>query len=129
MQDARGAVAPGRIEFIGNHLDYNRGPVLGAAIDGVVCALAIPREDPTIRLFSETFEDTVVELSLDDLSPCKGSESWANYPLGVLWALQENKLAPTCGFELILTTDLPLSAGLSSSASPAPTRQPPMAGP
>ena len=111
------AQAPGRIEFLGNHVDYNGGRVLGAAIDGIVCALAIPREDPSIRLFSETFENAVVETTLDDASARKGPESWANYPLGILWALREKGLAPTSGFELILTTDLPLSAGLSSSAA------------
>ena len=117
MQSARSAQAPGRIEFLGNHLDYNGGPVLGAAINGIVCALAMPREERKIRLFSETFEDVVVETSLDDLSRRVGDESWANYPLGILWALQEKELAPSCGFNLVLTTDLPLSAGLSSSAA------------
>ena len=117
MQDARMARAPGRIEFLGNHLDYNGGSVLGAAIDGIVCALAMPREEPSIRLFSESFEDAVVETNLNDASAREGPETWANYPLGILWALQEKGLAPTSGFELILTTDLPLSAGLSSSAA------------
>ena len=117
FKDARMAEAPGRIEFLGNHLDYNGGQVLGAAIDGIVCALAMPREERKIRLFSETFEDAVVETSLDDLSKRVDDESWANYPLGILWALQEKGLAPSCGFNLVLTTDLPLSAGLSSSAA------------
>ena len=117
MQDCYSAEAPGRIEFLGNHIDYNGGKVLGAAINGVVCALAKPRKDLTIRLFSESFENDVVETSLNDLSFRKGSEFWANYPLGVLWSLQEATLAPPSGFELILTTDLPLAAGLSSSAA------------
>ncbi|MBT7742556.1 MAG: galactokinase [Opitutae bacterium] len=59
----------------------------------------------------------MVETSLNDLSSREGSESWANYPLGVLWCLKEAALAPPSGFELILTTDLPLAAGLSSSAA------------
>ena len=117
MRDARSAIAPGRVEFLGNHLDYNGGKVLGAAIDGIVCALARPREKRTIRLFSETFEDAVVLASLDDLSQREGRESWANYPLGILWTLKEEGLSPPAGFELILTTDLPISAGLSSSAA------------
>lgn len=117
MQDARSAQAPGRIEFLGNHLDYNGGQVLGAAIDGIVCALVMPREERKIRLFSESFEDAVVETSLNDLSKRVGEESWANYPLAILWALQEKRLAPSSGFNLVLTTDLPLSAGLSSSAA------------
>jgi galactokinase len=117
MQNSRCAVAPGRIEFLGNHIDYNGGKVLGSAINGMVCALARPLKEQTIRLFSESFENDVVETSLRDFSSRKGSESWANYPLGVLWALKEAGLAPSSGFELILTTDLPLAAGLSSSAA------------
>ena len=117
MQDFRCGEAPGRIEFLGNHIDYNGGKVLGAAINGIVCALVRSRKEPTIRLFSESFENDVVETSLRDFSPRKGSEFWANYPLGVLWALKEAGLAPSSGFELILTTDLPLAAGLSSSAA------------
>lgn len=117
MQDSRCAEAPGRIEFLGNHIDYNGGKVLGAAINGIVCALVRPRKEQTIRLFSESFENDVVETSLNDLSSRKGSEFWANYPLGVLWALKEAGHAPSSGFELILTTDLPLAAGLSSSAA------------
>ena len=117
MKDFRSAEAPGRIEFLGNHIDYNGGKVLGAAINGIVCALARPLKEQTIRLFSESFENDVIETSLNDISPRKGSESWANYPLGVLWSLKEAKLAPPSGFELILTTDLPLAAGLSSSAA------------
>ncbi|SVD92203.1 uncharacterized protein METZ01_LOCUS445057, partial [marine metagenome] len=117
MKDARMAEAPGRIEFLGNHVDYNGGKVLGAAIDGKVCALALPHDEKTIRLFSETFEEAVVETSLDDLSKQKEEASWANYPLGILWAMQERGLAPTTGFNLVFTSDLPLSAGLSSSAA------------
>jgi galactokinase len=117
MQDCRSAEAPGRIEFLGNHIDYNGGKVLGSAINGTVCTLARPRKEQTIRLFSESFENEVVETSLNDLSSRKGPGSWANYPIGVLWSLKEAGLAPPSGFELILTTDLPLAAGLSSSAA------------
>jgi galactokinase len=117
MQDFRCAEAPGRIEFLGNHIDYNGGKVLGAAINGIVCALVRSRKEQTIRLFSESFENDIVETSLRNFSPRKGSESWANYPLGVLWVLKEAGLAPHSGFELTLTTDLPLAAGLSSSAA------------
>ena len=117
MKDFRSAVAPGRIEFLGNHIDYNGGKVLGAAINGIVCALVKPLPEPRIKLFSESFQNARVETSLNDLSSRKGSESWANYPLGVLWSLKQAKLAPPSGFELILTTNLPLAAGLGSSAA------------
>jgi len=117
MENCRSAEAPGRIEFLGNHIDYNGGKVLGAAINGIVCALARPRKEQTIRLFSDSFENDAVDTSIRNISHRKRSESWANYPLGVLWALKEAGLFPDSGFELILSTDLPLAAGLSSSAA------------
>jgi len=111
------AFAPGRIEFLGNHLDYNGGMVLGAAIDAGIYAFATPTEGDGIRLFSESFEDAVVECSLADFSRQEGKTSWANYCLGVLKVMQEAGLAPRTGFSLTFTTDLPVSVGLSSSAA------------
>ena len=111
------AFAPGRIEFLGNHLDYNGGLVLGAAIDSGIYALAIPREDNLVQLFSESFQDAVVETSLDGFSRQEGKTSWANYCLGVLQVMQEAGLAPDNGFSLTLKTNLPVSVGLSSSAA------------
>ena len=80
------ARAPGRIEFIGNHTDYNGGTVLGAAIDrGVWVALA-KRADGQRRFASDQREG-VVALSGDGLARHAGAQSWVNYPLGVLAAL------------------------------------------
>jgi galactokinase len=117
MEGSVAAFAPGRIEFLGNHLDYNGGLVLGAAIDAGIYALATPRKDMIVRLFSESFEDAIVETSLSDFSRQEGKKSWANYCLGVLKVMQDAEMAPDTGFSLILTTDLPVSAGLSSSAA------------
>ena len=117
MEGSVAAFAPGRIEFLGNHLDYNGGLVLGAAIDAGIYALATPREDMSVRLFSESFEDAIVETSLSDFSHQEGKKSWANYCLGVLKVMQDAERAPDAGFSLTLTTDLPVSAGLSSSAA------------
>jgi galactokinase len=117
MKGSVAAFAPGRIEFLGNHLDYNGGLVLGAAIDAGIHALATPRKDRSIRLFSESFQDAVVETNLDGFSKQKGKTSWANYCLGVLKVMQETGMAPKRGFSLTLTTDLPASVGLSSSAA------------
>lgn len=117
MKGSVAAFAPGRIEFLGNHLDYNGGLVLGAAIDSGIYALALPREDTLVRLFSESFEDAVVETSLDGFSRQEGKTSWANYCLGVLKVMQDAEWAPDKGFSLTLTTNLPVSVGLSSSAA------------
>ena len=117
MKGSVAAFAPGRVEFLGNHLDYNGGLVLGAAIDSGIYALAIPREDNLVQLFSESFQDAVVETSLDGFSRQEGKTSWANYCLGVLQVMQEAGLAPDNGFSLTLKTNLPVSVGLSSSAA------------
>ena len=120
QRETEGSVAsfaPGRIEFLGNHLDYNGGLVLGAAIDAGIYALANPRKDKVIRLFSESFEEAVVETDLNGFAKQEGEKSWANYCLGVLEVMQSKGLAPDSGFSLVLVSDLPVSAGLSSSAA------------
>ena len=119
--------APGRIEFLGNHLDYNGGDVLGMAVNaGIYClgiphsekqALGISEEKNQFSLFSESFEDAQLISCLDDIEHQSGKFAWTNYCLGVLKELQERDLAPSQGFRLIFTTDLPTSVGLSSSAA------------
>jgi galactokinase len=118
--ERKGAVAsfaPGRIEFLGNHLDYNGGLVLGAAINAGIYASATPNKGNDIRLCSESFEDAIVETNLESFSRQEGKNSWANYCLGVLKVMQDLGLAPRTGFSLTLKTDLPVSVGLSSSAA------------
>tara|TARA_B100000161_G_C33555745_1_gene417787 strand:- start:376 stop:1551 length:1176 start_codon:yes stop_codon:yes gene_type:complete len=117
MKDSVAAFAPGRIEFLGNHLDYNGGTVLGTAINAGIYGLAQPREDQKFHLFSESFEGAKIDGDLQNLEKQTGSKSWGNYCIGVLRQLQLENLAPKMGFSLILTTDLPMSAGLSSSAA------------
>jgi galactokinase len=110
------ARAPGRIEFIGNHTDYNGGTVLGAAIDrGVWVALA-PREDGA-RHFASEHRKGVVVLTTQDRAKLRGAASWVNYPLGVLQALPEFGLKVPAGFDFYAASDLPTGAGLSSSAA------------
>jgi galactokinase len=110
------ARAPGRIEFIGNHTDYNGGPVLGAAVDrGVWVALA-RRSDGNRRFASESRAGTV-ELSASASGRLEGPRSWVNYPLGVLAALGEFGKAAPAGFDYLAASDLPIGAGLSSSAA------------
>lgn len=108
--------APGRIEFIGNHTDYNGGTVLGAAIDRSVWVALARRPDGRRRLATDHREG-VVETSAANGGKCVGGESWANYPLGVLAALPEFGVPVPGGFDYLALSDLPAGAGLSSSAA------------
>ncbi len=110
------ASAPGRIEFIGNHTDYNGGTVLGAAIDrGVWVALA--RRDDGTWNFASGQKGAAVRVTTGDFAKQRGDAAWANYPLGVLDALRAFGLRVPDGFDFLATSNLPLGAGLSSSAA------------
>ncbi len=110
------ARAPGRIEFIGNHTDYNGGAVLGAAINRYVWVAAASNPAGRLRLFS-TNSASVLELPADPGTKITGSDSWANYPLGVWRSLRDFNLPQPAGFDLLVASDLPAGAGLSSSAA------------
>jgi len=106
--------APGRVNLIGEHTDYNDGFVLPAAIDFYCWAAVAPRRDRKLVIHSDNFNETV-EAGLDSLSPLE-KKHWANYPLGVAWALaQAGK--PLSGANLCISGEVPLGAGLSSSAA------------
>lgn len=108
------SAAPGRVEFIGNHTDYNQGPVMGAAIDlGVAVALR-RTDEATFRFSSSAYPVVEVENTSE---PLKGDQSWVNYPLGVYNALLSRGLVPSGGFDLSVVSDLPSGSGLSSSAA------------
>jgi galactokinase len=110
------AYAPGRIELIGNHVDYNGGSVLGVALDrGITVAMAA-RTDKRARIFSESLEEEIT-VSLDDLRPFAARHSWADYPLGVFLTLREEGFAISGGFDLLVSSDLPAGAGMGSSAA------------
>ena len=109
--------APGRIEFLGNHLDYNGGTVLGMAVNAGIYCLGVPQDGTSVSLFSEHFEDSAWNGDIHQIEPQHGRYSWTNYCLGVLLELKKIGLAPTRGFRLIFTSDLPTSVGLSSSAA------------
>ncbi len=108
------ACAPGRVELLGNHTDYNRGVVLAAAIDRGITVAGSQRADGRVRLYSHTLERTC-ETSLDQLQRRAG-DGWANYPLGVVHELRQAGFN-VAGFEAELDGDLPLGGGLSSSAA------------
>ena len=105
--------APGRVNLIGEHTDYNEGFVLPFAIDRTARVALRLRDDSSVRLLSTFGGHGLVEASLDDLQPGSG-QGWSRYPLGVAWALRERGVAVP-GFDLLLDSDVPLGAGLSSS--------------
>ena len=109
--------APGRINLIGEHTDYNGGYVFPAAITLGTYGLAGKREDQLVRLYSENFpEKGIIEFALTELSYDK-ADDWANYPKGILRFLKEAGHTITTGFEIVFYGNLPNGAGLSSSAS------------
>ncbi len=106
--------APGRVNLIGEHTDYNDGFVLPAAIEFYCWAAAAPRRDGRLIIYSEKFKETV-EVALDSLSPLE-TKHWANYPLGVASALRQAG-KPLTGANIYIAGEVPFGAGLSSSAA------------
>ncbi len=105
--------APGRVNLIGEHTDYNDGFVLPLAIDRAIWIALRPRDDRRVSVYSINFNETK-EFSLDNLIDEKSG--WIEYIKAVAWSLQEAGLEPS-GWEGILLGDVPLGAGLSSSAA------------
>lgn len=105
--------APGRVNLIGEHTDYNEGFVLPFAIDLAARIALRVRNDGVVRLLSTAGEAGVAELAVADLSR-EGAQGWSVYPAGVVWAFQERGI-DVPGFDLVLDSDVPLGAGLSSS--------------
>jgi len=106
--------APGRVNLIGEHTDYNDGFVLPAAIEFYCWVAAAARKDGKVAIYSENFNETV-EASLDSLTPL-GKKHWSNYPLAVAWVLRQAG-KPLTGANLYIAGEVPLGAGLSSSAA------------
>ncbi|OIH98040.1 MULTISPECIES: galactokinase [unclassified Curtobacterium] len=112
--------APGRVNLIGEHTDYNDGYVLPFAIDRRTTASIARRDDRIIRVAS-AFDTAggAVSLGLDDLSP-DTMDGWSAYVFGIAWALREHAgvdLADRTGFDVFIDSDVPVGAGLSSSAA------------
>lgn len=105
--------SPGRINFIGEHTDYNEGFVLPAAIDKFALAAVSKRNDNSIHLFSTAYNEYHVS-SLQDLS--SAGKQWPSYILGVVHQLQEHG-SSLSGFNLMITGNVPIGAGMSSSAA------------
>lgn len=118
--DASGAgvyFAPGRVNMIGEHTDYNGGHVFPCALTIGTYAAVKKRTDRKLRFFSMNFDNMgVVESSLDDLTPSDAA-GWTNYPKGVMWAFAERGMKMDCGLDVVLYGNIPNGSGLSSSAS------------
>ncbi|MEU5238644.1 galactokinase [Streptomyces lydicus] len=107
--------APGRVNLIGEHTDYNDGFVMPLALPHTTLAAAAPRTDGVLRLHSGGADGGIVELRLDELRPAPGA-GWAAYPAGIVWAMREAGL-PVGGADLHYDSTVPTGAGLSSSAA------------
>jgi galactokinase len=106
--------APGRVNLIGEHTDYNQGFVMPAAID-LYCWVAIaPREDRILQLHSSEFQDTVY-VELDDKTLSRRGD-WSDYVVGTALAL-ENSGYKLCGADILVRGEVPIGSGLSSSAA------------
>jgi len=112
--ESRIALAPGRVNLIGEHTDYNDGWVLPMAIERAAIVAFRPRPDRRLRVHAAAFGETR-EVDLDGLHPPGGSE-WISYVAGVAWALREAG-HDLPGLDAVVDGDVPLGAGLSSSAA------------
>ena len=107
--------APGRVNLIGEHTDYSDGFVLPAAIDFYTWIAVTPRTDGWIGLQSFNVDEQL-EFAADDLLS-GARKTWTDYPAGVLWSLRERGITVSGGLDLSVFGDVPIGAGLSSSAS------------
>ncbi len=118
--DAEGAktyFAPGRVNLIGEHTDYNGGHVFPCALTIGTYGVARKRNDSKLRFYSMNFPGRgMIESSLEDLKPYKEA-NWTNYPKGVMWAFEQRGMKLPCGMDLLLNGTIPNGSGLSSSAS------------
>lgn len=109
--------APGRVNLIGEHTDYNGGHVFPCALTIGTYGIIRPRSDRRLRLYSVNFSDMgIVESSLDDLVP-SDEAGWTNYPKGIMWTFEKRGYHLTSGADLLFYGDIPAGSGLSSSAS------------
>ncbi len=115
--DIRCYFAPGRVNLIGEHTDYNGGHVFPCALTIGTYAVVRKRDDRKLRFYSMNFENLgILESSLDDLKP-EDTAGWTNYPKGILWAFHERGMTTPNGMDMLLFGNIPNGSGLSSSAS------------
>lgn len=109
--------APGRVNLIGEHTDYNGGHVFPCALTIGTFGAVRKRDDDKLRFFSVNFERFgIIESSLSDLHPYKEAD-WTNYPKGVMWTFEKRGYQFPAGFDFLIYGNIPSGSGLSSSAS------------
>ncbi len=109
--------APGRVNMIGEHTDYNGGHVFPCALTIGTYMAAKKREDRTLRFYSMNFEGMgVVTSSIDGIKP-EEEAGWTNYPKGVMWAFAGRGFQMDSGLDIVIYGNIPAGSGLSSSAS------------
>lgn len=115
--EAKAYFAPGRVNLIGEHTDYNGGHVFPCALTIGTYGIIRPRTDRTVRFYSLNFTDMgMVEISLDHLIPDE-ADGWTNYPKGVMWTFEKRGYHIPAGADILIYGDIPAGSGLSSSAS------------
>lgn len=109
--------APGRVNMIGEHTDYNGGHVFPCALTIGTYAAVRKREDDKLRFYSLNIERLgVIESSIKELKPEENAD-WTNYPKGVMWAFEKRGFQMPCGLDVVIYGNIPSGSGLSSSAS------------
>ena len=109
--------APGRVNLIGEHTDYNGGHVFPCALTMGNYAVARKRDDNKVRWYNMNYpDDGVQEHVIEGLAP-NDHGIWYDYQLGVLWALQQKGYAVNTGYDMVMCGDMPTGSGLSASAS------------
>ena len=108
--------APGRVNLIGEHTDYNDGFVLPIAIDRAMLIAARERNDHLVRMVALDLHEAQAEFSLDAPIERVEKNKWSNYVRGIAWAMQERGLS-LGGVDLMMHGDVPIGSGLSSSAA------------
>lgn len=115
--EVRTYFAPGRVNLIGEHTDYNGGHVFPCALTIGTYGVVRKRTDDKLRFYSMNFEHLgIIKSGLADLKPDPTAD-WTNYPKGVIWAFGEKGMKITEGMDLLLFGNIPNGSGLSSSAS------------
>ncbi len=115
--EIRAYFAPGRVNLIGEHTDYNGGHVFPCALTLGTYGIVRNREDRKLRFYSANFDKLgVIETTLDELVP-DPKANWTNYPKGVMWAFEKRGYKLAHGLDILIYGNIPNGSGLSSSAS------------
>nr|WP_242834377.1 galactokinase [Butyrivibrio sp. FC2001] len=116
-ENVKAYFAPGRVNLIGEHTDYNGGHVFPCALTIGTYGAAAKRNDRKMRFFSMNFDNAkIIEASLDDFEASR-NPGWTSYPVGVVWAFEQRGFKLDTGFDMVVYGNIPNGSGLSSSAS------------